>query len=74
MPIQECFNHTEGEKGIFQVVDSQGQVLNTNDIGYPSYYAIPGLEVYFGKSLEDVKKELPKLVSEKPFDNIEDYD
>jgi|LauGreDrversion4_2_1035121.scaffolds.fasta_scaffold1651841_1 hypothetical protein len=69
MPIIEFSNFTPDQKPpLYKCIDSEGQVVAQCDIGYPSTYGIPGLEVHLGRPLEYVKKELHKLVSEKEFD------
>lgn len=74
MPIIECSNFTPDKlPPRYECVDAEGSVLASCDLGYPSTYGIPGLEVHLGRHIEEVKKELPKLVSEKEFDILDDH-
>lgn len=73
MPIIECANFTPDKKPPrYECVTPEGIVLASCDLGYPSTYGIPGIEAHLGRSIEDVKKELPKIVSEKEFDVLDD--
>ena len=74
MPIIECSNFTPDKKPpLYQCVDSRtGEILTECELGYPSCYGIPGLEVHLGRSFEEVKKQIPKIVSEREFDQYDD--
>ena len=74
MPIVECSNYTIDKRPpIYECVDSEGNVLSTCELGYPNTYGIPGLESHLGRGIEEVKKELPKIVSEVEFDVLDEH-
>ena len=54
------------------MVDSKGNIITTGNIGYPTYFSIPGLEVHHGRTLKDIKKDINKVVSEKAFDSMDE--
>jgi hypothetical protein len=69
MPVLECSNFTPYLKPpVYECVDAEGNLLTTCNLGYPSTYGIPGLEAHLGRPFSEVKKDLPKIVSEKEFD------
>lgn len=73
MPIIEFSNYTPDKKPpLYECVDSQGQVVASCELGYPSCYSIPGIEVHLGRKFEEVKNDIPKIVSEKEFDSFDD--
>lgn len=74
MPIVEFSNFTPDKKPpLYECFDpATGQILSSCELGYPSCYGIPGLEVHLGRSFKDIQKEIPKVVSEKEFDQYDD--
>jgi len=74
MPVIEMSNTTPDKKPpLYQCVDSKtGEVLTSCELGYPSCYGIPGLEVHLGRSFEEVKKQIASIVSEREFDPYDD--
>jgi len=46
--------------------------MTTCNLGYPSVYGIPGLEMHLGRPYSEVEKDLPRLVSEKEFDKVDE--
>jgi hypothetical protein len=72
-PIIECSNFTPDKlPPRYECVDAEGTVVSTCELGYPSSYGVPGIEVHLGRGVEEVKKELPRVVSEKEFDVLDD--
>lgn len=72
-PIVECSNFTIDKRPpLYECVDSFGNVLTSCELGYPSTYGVAGLETHLGRGIEEVKKELPSIVSEVDFDVLDE--
>jgi hypothetical protein len=74
MPIVECSNFTPDKKApLYETYDPvTNEVLTKCELGYPSCYGIPGMEVHLGRPFSEVKKQISAIVSEREFDEYDD--
>ncbi|CDW71222.1 UNKNOWN [Stylonychia lemnae] len=73
IPMIEQVNHTPGRSSVWQVVDSEGQVLTENSIGNLNCYCIPGFEAINGQDFSPPSEEvLQAIISEVPIDVVQD--